>query len=149
MRVTGLILLVVLALAGIATHDIADAKSGKRINIISHERVLIPYQRPTATTRQQREVVQGGTCHTCGTTTGRMNADHRDPLVRQHHRGPVDVPAARDPTAVAPQCPTCSARQGGQLRAERQRLQQQARETDARVTRGCPMAIWLKNGGKC
>ncbi len=127
----------------------AEARSGKRVNIISHERVLTPYHRPRANTEQQRDLVRGGTCHTCGTTGGRMHADHLDPLVRQHHRGPINVPAARDPAAVAPQCATCSARQGGQLRAERQRLQKDARETEERVSRGCPALVWIKASGKC
>lgn len=128
----------------------ADARAGKKVNIISHERVLTPYKRPSgATTVPQRQSVQGQPCATCGASEGRRIADHKDPLVRQHHRGEIDAGTTRRLDAVQGQCPTCSARQGGQLRAERQRLQKDARENEERVSRGCPGLAWIKNGGKC
>jgi RHS repeat-associated protein len=77
-----------------------------------------PYKRPpNMTTRAQRASVQGKTCPDCG-SGGKMYADHEDPLVVQHYRdGRIDVKANRRVTAVRPQCPSCSARQGGRLSA--------------------------------
>jgi hypothetical protein len=50
--------------------------------------------------------------------TERQVADHIDPLVEQYYRngGNIDLAQARSVDAVQPQCPTCSARQGGFLR---------------------------------
>jgi CTP:molybdopterin cytidylyltransferase MocA len=77
-----------------------------------------PYARPQgATTRAQRESVQGQSCVDCGTIADRQVADHIDPLVKEYYRtGTIDVSRMRSLEAVQPQCPTCSARQGASLR---------------------------------
>ncbi len=138
-----------LALVTILGTTVVDAKGVKRVWITSPDRVMTPYQRPTQTTRAQRNAVQGAPCVTCGASAPRMHADHKQPLIHQHHRGPVDVPAARRVEAVQPMCPSCSASQGGQLRAERQRLQTETRVNQERVKQGCPALAWIKSGGKC
>lgn len=74
-----------------------------------------PYKRPNnATTKEQRDSVQGKPCATCGATGQKNNADHKDPLVEQHYRG--GIKPDKSPNAVRPQCPTCSAQQGAYLR---------------------------------
>jgi RHS repeat-associated protein len=74
-----------------------------------------PYKRPNnATTKEQRGSVQGKPCATCGASGQKNNADHKDPLVEQHYRGGVQP--NKSPDAVRPQCPTCSAQQGGYLK---------------------------------
>jgi RHS repeat-associated protein len=75
-----------------------------------------PYKRPNnATTKEQRESVQGKPCATCGATGQKNNADHTDPLVEQHYRGGIDEDKMRSPGAVQPQCSECSNQQGGYL----------------------------------
>jgi hypothetical protein len=76
------------------------------------------YQRPSgATTAAQRASVQGQPCVDCGQTAPRMVADHRLPLVREYYEtGTINVIQMRDISVVQPQCPTCSAQQGAQLR---------------------------------
>ena len=75
-----------------------------------------PYSRPNVNTAKQRASVQGQPCESCGQVAPRMNANHMDPLVVEYYRtGKIDVPRARSVEAVNPQCPTCSARQGGYL----------------------------------
>jgi hypothetical protein len=76
------------------------------------------YQRPNgATTKAQRESVQGKPCVDCGTTTKRQVADHKEPLVQEYYRsGTIDQKNMKSIDAVQPQCPTCSAKQGGMLR---------------------------------
>lgn len=74
-----------------------------------------PYKRPNnATSKEQRDSVQGKPCATCGATGQKNNADHKDPLVEQHYRGGIQP--NKSPDAVRPQCPTCSAQQGGYLK---------------------------------
>jgi RHS repeat-associated protein len=76
-----------------------------------------PYKRPNnATTKEQRDSVQGKPCSTCGATGQKNVANHIDPLVEQHYRGGIDPAKMHDPNAVNAQCPTCSAQQGGLLR---------------------------------
>ncbi len=72
------------------------------------------YSRPSgATTRAQREAVQGQPCVECGNIAERQVADHIDPLVKEYYRtGTIDLQRMRSLEAVQPQCPTCSARQG-------------------------------------
>ena len=79
--------------------------------------VTKPYKRPSgATTRAQRESVQGKPCVDCGATTPRQVADHKEPLVKEHYRtGTIDKTRMRDVDSVQPQCPTCSARQGAEM----------------------------------
>ncbi|WP_420477879.1 RHS repeat domain-containing protein [Brevundimonas sp. FT23028] len=76
-----------------------------------------PYRRPSnATTPQQRASVQGRPCEICGVTTPRQVAGHRDPLVREHFEtGSIDTQRMRSIEAVRPECPTCSAAEGGRL----------------------------------
>ena len=75
------------------------------------------YKRPSgATTKAQRESVQGKPCVDCGVTTSKQVADHKDPLVREYYRtGTIDKTRMRDVDSVQPQCPTCSARQGAEM----------------------------------
>lgn len=75
------------------------------------------YSRPSgATTRAQREAVQGQPCVDCGNIAERQVADHIDPLVKEYYRtGTIDLQRMRSLEAVRPQCPTCSARQGALL----------------------------------
>ena len=86
--------------------------------------VSTKYKRPSgATTPAQREAVQGQPCVDCGDTASRMRADHIDPLSVQHYRdGKIDRTRMRSVDSVQPQCPTCSARQGGYLAAFSRRM---------------------------
>jgi RHS repeat-associated protein len=75
------------------------------------------YKRPSnATTQEQRDSVQGKPCSTCGATGQKNNADHIEPLVKEHYRtGTIDKAKMRSPDSVQPQCPPCSNQQGGFL----------------------------------
>ncbi|MDV7645026.1 RHS repeat domain-containing protein [Acinetobacter sp. PVC-6A] len=75
------------------------------------------YKRPSgATTKKQRESVQGKPCVDCGTNTSRQVADHKKPLVKEYYEtGTIDKTRMRDLNAVQPQCPTCSAKQGAEM----------------------------------
>jgi hypothetical protein len=47
-----------------------------------------------------------------------MNADHKDPLVMEYYRnGEIDKTKMREKSAVQPQCPTCSNRQGPYMKS--------------------------------
>ena len=60
--------------------------------------------------------MQGKPCVDCGVVTGRQVADHKTPLVKEHYEtGSIDKKRMRDPNAVQPQCPRCSAKQGAEL----------------------------------
>ena len=76
-----------------------------------------PYSRPSgATTPAQRASVQDLPCVDCGTTTPSQIADHITPLVKEwYETGTIDKTFMRSLDAVQPQCPTCSAAQGGRL----------------------------------
>jgi RHS repeat-associated protein len=76
-----------------------------------------PYARPGgATTAEQRASVQGRPCVDCGATADTQVADHIDPLVKEYYRtGSIDLERMRSLEAVQPQCPACSASQGGTL----------------------------------
>lgn len=78
-----------------------------------------PYRRPFGTTAAQRASVQGKPCWECGALEDTMVADHIDPLVEEYMAsgGKIDAEAAKSVDAVRPQCPVCSARQGGELAA--------------------------------
>lgn len=75
------------------------------------------YKRPSySVTKAQRKVVQGKPCVDCGTTADKMIPDHINPLVKEHYEnGKIDINKMRDVNSVQPQCPTCSAKQGGKL----------------------------------
>jgi uncharacterized protein RhaS with RHS repeats len=79
--------------------------------------ISAPYKRPSnATTKEQRESVQGQPCVECGAITPNQRANHIEPLVEQYYRnGTIDKNAMRSLDAVNSHCPTCSARQGGVL----------------------------------
>ena len=87
-----------------------------------------PYRRPSnATTPQQRASVQGQPCEVCGASTPRQVAGHREALVREHYEtGTIDTQRMRSVDAVRPECPPCSAAEGGRLshysRQQRARL---------------------------
>jgi RHS repeat-associated protein len=89
-------------------------------------RITSPYSRPSgATTRAQREAVQGKPCVDCGNTARRQVADHKDPLVEEYYRtGAIDPDRMRSVDAVQPQCPTCSAQQGARLSRWSSRMRQ-------------------------
>ena len=75
------------------------------------------YKRPSgATTKAQRQSVQGKPCVDCGAKTSKQFADHKDPLVKEYYQtGTIDKTRMRDVGSVQPQCPTCSSRQGAGL----------------------------------
>ncbi len=75
------------------------------------------YKRPNnATTKAQRESVQGKPCVDCGNTANKMVADHKKPLVEEHYEtGTINKERMRAIESVQPQCPTCSAKQGARL----------------------------------
>ena len=75
------------------------------------------YKRPSgATTRSQRQSVQGKPCVDCGYTAPTQVADHITPLVKEYYNtGTIDKTFMRSPDAVQPQCPTCSSKQGAEL----------------------------------
>lgn len=79
--------------------------------------ISAPYQRPSgATTRAQRENVQGQPCVDCGAITSRQFADHKTPLVQEYYQtGRIDTGRMRSIDSVQPHCPTCSARQGAEM----------------------------------
>jgi RHS repeat-associated protein len=76
-----------------------------------------PYSRPSnATNKAQREAQQGQPCVSCGATTPRQVADHKEPLVKEYYRtGTIDLEKMKSLEAVQPQCPTCSAEQGAEM----------------------------------
>ena len=76
-----------------------------------------PYVRPSgATTAAQRASVQGLPCVECRAVTPVQVADHIYPLVREwYETGGINEEFMRSLEAVQPQCPACSASQGGQL----------------------------------
>jgi hypothetical protein len=79
--------------------------------------ITAPYKRPAgATTRAQREAVQGQPCVDCGAITPRQVADHKTPLVKEYYEtGAIDTQKMRSVGAVQPHCPTCSAREGADM----------------------------------
>ena len=87
-----------------------------------------PYKRPggAGPTAAQKRSVQGKPCVDCGTITPKQVADHKDPLVVEHYRtGSNDLSRQTSVDAVQPHCPTCSARQGGQLGAFGRKMRKQ------------------------
>lgn len=76
-----------------------------------------PYKRPSgATTKAQRQSVQGKPCVDCGKTTAKQFADHKKPLVKEFYEtGTIDKIEMRSLDAVQPQCRTCSSRQGAEM----------------------------------
>lgn len=77
------------------------------------------YKRPSnATTKAQREYVQGKACVECGAMNERMYADHKRELVKEHYQtGTIDKANMKAIEAVQPHCSTCSAKQGGTMSA--------------------------------
>ena len=75
------------------------------------------YARPkNATTKAQREAVQGKPCVECGQVTPKQFANHKEALVKEYYRtGKIDQANMRKLDAVNTHCPTCSARQGATL----------------------------------
>ena len=106
---------------------------------VPHSSITAPYTRPNnATTVAQRAAQQGKPCVSCGKTADKMVADHKTPLVQEYYTtGTVDMKKATSNQAVQPQCPTCSAQQGGKLsqygkqmkKVVQQRSQQQSTGT--------------------
>jgi RHS repeat-associated protein len=79
--------------------------------------VTRPYKRPSnATTVALRDMVQGQPCARCGETAPKMFAGHKYPLVREYYEaGTIDTTRMRSPSAIQPECPTCSNQEGGFL----------------------------------
>jgi hypothetical protein len=79
--------------------------------------ITAPYQRPSgATTRAQRESVQGKPCVKCGGLADRQVAGHKRALVKEYYEtGAIDKSHMRSPDAVQSECPTCSAREGADM----------------------------------
>jgi hypothetical protein len=77
----------------------------------------IPYKRPSnATTQELRDCVQNKPCATCGKEADKMYADHKYLLVQEYYEtGKIDTDRMRTKDALQPQCPSCSAQQGGYL----------------------------------
>jgi RHS repeat-associated protein len=77
----------------------------------------VPYSRPSgATTAAQRASVQGKPCALCGESAPKMNAGHKEALVKEHYQtGTINRTRMRDPAAVRPECPTCSNREGANM----------------------------------
>jgi RHS repeat-associated protein len=86
-------------------------------NSESEKKIEKSYKRPNnATTPEQRKSVQGKPCIDCG-TGGKMNADHKQPLVKEYYEtGKIDKAKMKEVESVQPQCPTCSSRQGAELK---------------------------------
>jgi RHS repeat-associated protein len=91
---------------------------GAGLSKLSGPKISEPYSRPAnATTVAQRASVQGKACVDCG-AFGKMFADHILPLVVEYYStGRINLQRMRSLKSVQPQCPTCSAKQGGRLRA--------------------------------
>jgi RHS repeat-associated protein len=81
--------------------------------------ITVPYKRPSgATTKAQRQSVQGQPCVDCGQTTSRQFADHKKPLVKEYYEtGTIDKEKMRSLDAVQPQCQSCSGKQGAELKS--------------------------------
>ncbi|MCP4163142.1 MAG: hypothetical protein GY760_24030, partial [Deltaproteobacteria bacterium] len=81
-------------------------------------KITKPYERPNnATTKKQRESVQGKPCVTCGKKGGKRYADHKEPLVKEYYRtGKINKKKMKSKKAVQPQCKNCSDKQGGKMR---------------------------------
>ncbi len=76
-----------------------------------------------ATTQAQRDSVQGKPCVDCGATTPKQYADHKDPLVVEYWRtGTIDKVKMKDVNSVQPHCPTCSGKQGAELKKFSQQM---------------------------
>jgi len=76
------------------------------------------YKRPAgATTAEQRAAVQGKPCAVCDLNDGgKRIAGHAEALVQEHYRtGTIDKVKMRNVNSVRPECPTCSAREGGRM----------------------------------
>lgn len=81
-------------------------------------KITTPYKRPEgATTVTQRKSVQGKACVDCGELTSKQIADHKTPLVKEYYEtGTIDKAKMKSIDAVQPQCPTCSVKQGAEMR---------------------------------
>jgi len=94
------------------------AGGGSSVSPQEEPEITVPYKRPNnATTPAQRASVQGKPCVDCGITTKPMVADLIYPLVKEYYEtGGIDLERMRSFEAVQLQCPTCSSKQGAELR---------------------------------
>lgn len=62
-----------------------------------------------------RAAVQGQPCAVCGTEDGGPRvAGHKEALVQEYYRtGKIDKTKMREVSSIRPECPTCSAKEGG------------------------------------
>ena len=79
---------------------------------------ITAYKRPSgATTPEQRQSVQGQPCARCGEPADKMFAGHKKALVEEHYEtGTIDRMRMRSKDAVQAECPSCSGREGAQLK---------------------------------
>lgn len=75
------------------------------------------YKRPSgATTKAQREFVQGKPCVKCGNLTDQQVAGHKKALVQEYYEtGGINKQRMRSLEAIQSECPTCSAREGAEM----------------------------------
>lgn len=92
-----------------------ELKMGEKF--VPNSSITSKYTRPSgATTKAQREFVQGKPCVTCGILGDPMVADHKLPLVKEYYStGKINTNNMKSIKAVQPQCMGCSQKQGGLL----------------------------------
>lgn len=95
----------------------AKPYSGDPKPVDGAEAPTTPYKRPSgATTRAQRESVQGKPCVKCGEMTSKQVAGHKKALVEEYYEtGAIDRDKMRSLDAIQSECPTCSAREGAAM----------------------------------
>nr|WP_269746280.1 polymorphic toxin type 10 domain-containing protein [Leptospira kirschneri] len=109
-------------LGGAATKALGSRLPKPNVNVPGSSgtsfKITTPYKRPEgATTVAQRKSVQGKACVDCGELTSKQIADHKNPLVKEYYEtGTIDKAKMKSIDAVQPQCPTCSVKQGVEMR---------------------------------
>lgn len=90
---------------------------GNRDSANQTPKATTPYKRPNnATTKEQRNSVQGKPCSDCGKVTPKQYANHKKPLVKEYYEtGTIDKKKMRDVKSVNAHCKTCSSKEGGRM----------------------------------